>query len=69
MYPIRHTTQKFVHTEINTYSNEMNTYKDFYIFACMSVIKTCVTGLFLKDKNAQHRKSSSFSSQIALMSL
>ena len=50
----RHTTQKFVHTKINTYSNEMNAYKDFHIFACMSVIKTCVTGLVLKDKDAQH---------------
>ena len=29
-------------------------YKSFYIFACMSVIKTCITGLVLKDKNAQH---------------
>ena len=33
---------------------KMNAYKDFHIFACMSVIKTCVTGLVLKDKNAQH---------------
>ena len=33
---------------------EMNAYKDFLIFACMSVINTCVTGLVLKDKNAQH---------------
>ena len=47
---------------------KMNAYKDFHIFACMSVIKTCVTGLFLRDKNAQHQKSFSFSSQIALMS-
>ena len=31
----------------------MNAYKDFHIFACMSVIKTYVTGLVLKDKNAQ----------------
>ena len=45
----------------------MNAYKD--IFVCMSVIKNCVTGLVLKDKNAQHRKSFSFSLQIALMSL
>ena len=42
---------------------KMNAYKDFYIFACMSVIKTCVTDLVLKDKNAQHWKSFSFSSQ------
>ena len=32
---------------------KMNAYKDFHIFACMSVMKTCVTGLVLKDKNAQ----------------
>ena len=31
----------------------MNAYKDFHIFACMSVIKTYVTGLVLKDENAQ----------------
>ena len=47
----------------------MNAYKEFHISACMPVIKTCVTGLVLKDKNAQHWKSFSFSSQIALMSL
>ena len=28
----------------------MNAYKEFHIFACMSVIKTYVTGLVLKDK-------------------
>ena len=33
---------------------KMNANKGFYIFACMSVIKTYVTGLVLKDKNAQH---------------
>ena len=48
---------------------EMNAYKDFHIFACMSVIKTCVTGLVLKDKDVQHWKSISSFSQIALMSL
>ena len=48
---------------------EMNAYKDFHIFACMSVIKTCITGLVLKDKDVQHLKSFSFFSQIALMSL
>ena len=32
----------------------MNVYKDFHIFACMPVKKTCVTGLVLKDKNDQH---------------
>ena len=36
---------------------KMNAYKDFHIFACLPVIKTCVTGLVLKDL------------QIALMSL
>ena len=48
---------------------KMNAYKEFHIFACMSVIKTYATGLVLKDKNAQHWKSFSFPSQIALMSL
>ena len=33
---------------------EINAYKDFHIFACMSVIKPCVTGLVSKDKDAQH---------------
>ena len=47
---------------------KINAYKDVHIFACMSVIKTCITGLVLKDKD-QHWKSFSFSSQIALMSL
>ena len=47
----------------------MNAYKDFHIFACMSVMETYVTGLVLKDKNAKYWKSFSFSSQIALMSL
>ena len=32
----------------------MNAYKDFHIFACMCVMKTCVTGLVLKDKHAEH---------------
>ena len=31
-----------------------NAYKDFHIFACIPVMKTCVTNLVLKDKNAQH---------------
>ena len=30
----------------------MNAYKDFHAFAYISMIKTCVTGLVLKDKNA-----------------
>ena len=33
---------------------KINAYKEFHIFACMSVIKTYVTGLDLKDQNAQH---------------
>ena len=34
---------------------KMNANKGFHIFACMSVIKTCVIkDLVLKDKNAQH---------------
>ena len=32
----------------------MNAYKDVQIFACMSVMKTCVTDLLLEDENAQH---------------
>ena len=49
----RHTTQKFVHTKINTYSNESECIERLSYFTSMSVIKTCVTGLVLKDKNAQ----------------
>ena len=49
----RHTTQKFLQTKIHI-QTKMNAYKDFYVFACMSVMKTCITGLVLKDKNAQH---------------
>ena len=30
----------------------MNAYEDFHVFACISVIKTCVTDLVLKNKNA-----------------
>ena len=33
---------------------KMNVYKEFHIFACMSVIKIYVIGLVLKNKNAQH---------------
>ena len=55
MYPISDTQLKnldilkLIHIQM-----EMNAWKDFLIFACMSVVKTCVTGLVLKDKNAQH---------------
>ena len=59
----RHTTQKFLQTKIHI-QTKMNAYKDFYVFACMSVMKTCITGLVLKDKNAQHWKSFSYSSQV-----
>ena len=40
----------------NSYSLKMkiNAYKDFHIFACISVIKTCTTNLVLKDKNTLH---------------
>ena len=33
---------------------KMNAYKELHIFARMSVIKIYITGLVLKDKNAQH---------------
>ena len=33
---------------------KMNAYKDFNFFVCMSVMKTYITGLVLKDKSAQH---------------
>ena len=31
---------------------KMNAYKDFHTLTCISVIKNCVTGLALKNKNA-----------------
>ena len=40
-----------VRTKINTYSNEMNAYKDFHAFPCISMIKTCITDLVLKNKS------------------
>ena len=33
---------------------KIDAYKDFHIFACITVIKTYVTGLVLKDKDGQH---------------
>ena len=33
---------------------KMNAYKGFHNFFCMSVKKTCVTDLTLKDENTQH---------------
>ena len=46
MYPITDTTQKFVHTEINTYSNEnecIERLSYFYLYIC--------------DKDLRHRLS------------
>ena len=45
--------KNFVHTKINTYSNENECIERLSYFTCISVIKTCVTRLVLKDKNAQ----------------
>ena len=42
---------KFVFVQTNTCSNKMNAYKDFHAFTCISMIKTCVTDLPLKNKN------------------
>ena len=39
-------TLKKIHIE-----TKMNVYKGFHIFACISIIKNCVTGLVLNDKN------------------
>ena len=37
---------------------KMNAYKDFHTLTCISVIKTCVTDLVLKNKNAiSHSRS------------
>ena len=65
MHPI--TDKQF--KNLCTLKIKKNAYKSFHIFACMSVIKTCITDLVLKDKNAQHQKPFSYSLQIALMSL
>ena len=45
----------------NLYALKIDAYKDFHIFACMPVMKTYITDLVLKDKNAQHGKSLPFS--------
>ena len=50
MHPLADTQFK----NLFTLKIKMNAYKGFHIFACMSVIKTCVTDLVLKHKNAQH---------------
>ena len=42
---------KSVFVQTNTCSNKMNAYKDFHAFTCISMIKTCVTDLPLKNKN------------------
>ena len=61
----RHTTQKFVHTKINTHSNEIECIEKLSYFTCISAIKTCVTGLALKIKTQfrilVHKKSQVFS--------
>ena len=31
---------------------KMNAYKEFQVFTCISVIKTCIADLVLKNKNA-----------------
>ena len=41
----RQTTQKFVCTKMNTYSNKINAYKDFHAFIYISLKKTYVTNL------------------------
>ena len=45
--------KNFVHTKINAYSNENECIERLSYFTCISVIKTCVTGLVLKDENAK----------------
>ena len=70
MYPITDTQPKNLYTlKKIRIQMEINACKDFHIFAFMSVIKTCVTCLILKDKDVQHWKPFSFSSQITLTSL
>ena len=42
---------------------KMDAYKDFHTLTCISVIKTCVTGLVLKNKNTiLHSSLQKFSS-------
>ena len=55
MYPITGTQLKNLYKlkELHI-QTKMNAQKDIHIFTCISVIKTCVTDLVLKDKNAQH---------------
>ena len=54
MDPIKDTQLKNVYTLKQMHIQmKMNVYKDFHIFACISVMKTYLTGLVLKDKNAQ----------------
>ena len=55
MYPITDTQPKNLYTlKKIRIQMEINACKDFHIFAFMSVIKTCVTCLILKDKDVQH---------------
>ena len=44
-------TLKSIHIQ-----TKMNAYKDFHAFTCISVIKTCVTDLVLKNKNVKNLK-------------
>ena len=53
-------------TKINTYSNEMNAYKNFHAFACIFMIKTCVTDLVLKNKDANSQVSGTLARQLLL---
>ena len=49
----RHTTEKLVHTRINTYSNENEWIKRLSYFCLYVCNKDLRTDLVLKDKNAQ----------------
>ena len=54
MFAITDTQLKHLYTlKLIHIKKKMNAQKDFHIFACMFVIKICVTGLVFKDKNAQ----------------
>ena len=56
-----------IRTKINTYSNEMNAYKDFHAFTCISMIKTCVADLVLKNKDANSQVSATLARQLLLI--
>ena len=42
---------KFVFVHTKNIQTKMNACKDFHSFTCISMIKTCVTELVLKNKN------------------